>query len=85
LLHKPTGHPGVLTQERSQLQNKERALEISCGAKLLERELAERQQRRVRPGWAPGGAGVIEREDFATYKRQDNRASRHRLHRKFSA
>ena len=39
LLHKPTGIRVFCTQERSQLQNRERALEI-LRAKLLEREQA---------------------------------------------
>ena len=58
LLHKPTGIRVFCTQERSQLQNRERAMEI-LRAKLYERQLAaaaaeERSARRAR--WAPGTA-----------------------------
>ena len=54
LMHKPTGIRVFCTQERSQMQNRERALEI-LRAKLYERQLAEanaseRSARRAQVG-----------------------------------
>ncbi|MFM7675019.1 MAG: peptide chain release factor 1 [Synechococcus sp.] len=81
LFHKPTGIRVFCTQERSQLQNRERALEI-LRAKLLERELAEaadqeRHARRVQVGSGDRS------EKIRTYNAKDNRVTDHRLGRNF--
>ena len=82
LLHKPTGIRVFCTQERSQLQNRERAMEI-LRAKLYERELAaaNAQERSVR--LAQVGTGDRS-EKIRTYNVKDNRATDHRLGRNFS-
>ncbi|MCP9791375.1 peptide chain release factor 1 [Vulcanococcus limneticus Candia 3F8] len=82
LLHKPTGIRVFCTQERSQLQNRERALEI-LRAKLYERELAaaNAQQRSAR--LAQVGSGDRS-EKIRTYNVKDNRTTDHRLGRNFS-
>ena len=82
LLHKPTGIRVFCTQERSQLQNRERALEI-LRAKLYERESAaaaaeERSARRAQVGTGDRS------EKIRTYNAKDNRATDHRLGRNFS-
>lgn len=81
LLHKPTGIRVFCTQERSQLQNRERALAI-LRAKLLERELAaaaaaESSQRRAQVGSGDRS------EKIRTYNVKDNRVTDHRLGRNF--
>jgi hypothetical protein len=82
LLHKPTGIRVFCTQERSQLQNRERALEI-LRAKLYERQLAaaaaeERSTRRAQVGTGDRS------EKIRTYNAKDNRVTDHRLGRNFS-
>jgi peptide chain release factor 1 len=82
LLHKPTGIRVFCTQERSQLQNRERALAI-LRAKLLERELAaaaaaESSQRRAQVGSGDRS------EKIRTYNVKDNRVTDHRLGRNFA-
>jgi peptide chain release factor 1 len=82
LLHKPTGIRVFCTQERSQLQNRERALEI-LRAKLLERERAqaaasERDERKSQIGSGDRS------EKIRTYNAKDNRVTDHRLGRNFS-
>ncbi|MEB3270849.1 MAG: peptide chain release factor-like protein, partial [Synechococcus sp.] len=81
LLHKPTGIRVFCTQERSQLQNRERALEI-LRAKLYERQLAaaQAQERSVR--LAQVGSGDRS-EKIRTYNYKDNRVTDHRLGRNF--
>ncbi len=82
LLHKPTGIRVFCTQERSQLQNRERAMEI-LRAKLYERQLAEANaaERSVRR--AQVGSGDRS-EKIRTYNARDNRVTDHRLGRNFS-
>jgi len=82
LLHKPTGIRVFCTQERSQLQNRERALEI-LRAKLYDRQLAaaaaeERSTRRSQVGTGDRS------EKIRTYNAKDNRVTDHRLGRNFS-
>jgi peptide chain release factor 1 len=82
LFHKPSGIRVFCTQERSQLQNRERALEI-LRAKLLERQLAEaaakeRQERKSQVGTGDRS------EKIRTYNYKDNRTTDHRLGRNFS-
>ena len=82
LLHKPTGIRVFCTQERSQLQNRERALEI-LRAKLLERELAEAAANERSTRRAQVGSGDRS-EKIRTYNVKDNRVTDHRLGRNFS-
>jgi peptide chain release factor 1 len=82
LLHKPTGIRVFCTQERSQLQNRERAMEI-LRAKLYEIQLKEanakeRSQRLSQVGTGGGS------EKIRTYNFKDNRATDHRLGSNFS-
>jgi peptide chain release factor 1 len=82
LLHKPTGIRVFCTQERSQLQNRERALEI-LRAKLYERQLAEANARESSARRAQVGTGDRS-EKIRTYNAKDNRVTDHRLGRNFS-
>ena len=82
LLHKPTGIRVFCTQERSQLQNRERAMEI-LRAKLYERQLAEANQRESSARRAQVGTGDRS-EKIRTYNAKDNRVTDHRLGRNFS-
>ena len=82
LLHKPTGIRVFCTQERSQLQNRERALEI-LRAKLLERELAAAAERESSDRRAQVGSGDRS-EKIRTYNYKDNRTTDHRLGRNFA-
>ena len=82
LLHKPTGIRVFCTQERSQLQNRERALEI-LRAKLYERELAEANAKERSARLAQVGSGDRS-EKIRTYNYKDNRTTDHRLGRNFS-
>ena len=82
LLHKPTGIREFCTQELSQLQNRERALEI-LRAKLYERQLAEANAAESSARRAQVGAGDRS-EKIRTYNAKDNRVTDHRLGRNFS-
>ena len=82
LLHKPTGIRVFCTQERSQLQNRERAMEI-LRAKLYERQLAEANERESSARRAQVGTGDRS-EKIRTYNAKDNRVTDHRLCRNFS-
>ncbi|MBM5824474.1 MAG: peptide chain release factor 1 [Cyanobacteria bacterium M_surface_10_m2_119] len=82
LLHKPTGIRVFCTQERSQLQNRERAMEI-LRAKLYERELAAANAQERSARLAQVGTGDRS-EKIRTYNVKDNRATDHRLGRNFS-
>ena len=82
LLHKPSGIRVFCTQERSQLQNRERALEI-LRAKLLERQLAEAAAEERSTRRAQVGSGDRS-EKIRTYNVKDNRVTDHRLGRNFS-
>ena len=82
LLHKPTGIRVFCTQERSQLQNRERALEI-LRAKLLEREQAAAAERESSDRRAQVGSGDRS-EKIRTYNYKDNRTTDHRLGRNFT-
>ena len=82
LLHKPTGIRVFCTQQRSQLQNRERAMEI-LRAKLLERQVAEANARESSARKAQVGTGDRS-EKIRTYNYKDNRTTDHRLGRNFS-
>jgi peptide chain release factor 1 len=82
LLHKPTGIRVFCTQERSQLQNRERAMEI-LRAKLYERELAAANAQERSARLAQVGTGDRS-EKIRTYNVKDNRVTDHRLGRNFS-
>ena len=81
LLHKPTGIRVFCTQERSQLQNRERALEI-LRAKLLARELEQAAAAESSARRAQVGSGDRS-EKIRTYNYKDNRTTDHRLGRNF--
>ena len=82
LLHKPTGIRVFCTQERSQLQNRERAMEI-LRAKLYERELAAANAEERSARLAQVGTGDRS-EKIRTYNYKDNRTTDHRLGRNFA-
>ena len=82
LLHKPSGIRVFCTQERSQLQNRERAMEI-LRAKLYERQLAEANAAESSARRAQVGTGDRS-EKIRTYNAKDNRVTDHRLGRNFS-
>ena len=82
LLHKPTGIRVFCTQQRSQLQNRERAMEI-LRAKLYERQLAEANAQQRSTRLAQVGSGDRS-EKIRTYNFKDNRTTDHRLGRNFA-
>ncbi len=77
LFHKPTGIRVFCTQERSQLQNRERAMEI-LRAKLLELEIAEANAKERSARLSQVGTGDRS-EKIRTYNYKDNRTTDHRL------
>ncbi len=77
LFHKPTGIRVFCTQERSQLQNRERAMEI-LRAKLLELEIAQANAEERSARLAQVGTGDRS-EKIRTYNYKDNRTTDHRL------
>ena len=81
LIHKPTGIRIFCTEERSQLQNRERAMQI-LRAKLYDMKLAEQQQevRGLRQSQVGTGARS---EKIRTYNYKDNRITDHRLGQNF--
>jgi len=81
LLHKPSGIRVFCTQERSQLQNRERALEI-LRAKLLAQRQAEADASESALRRSQVGAGDRS-EKIRTYNYKDNRTTDHRLGRNF--
>jgi peptide chain release factor 1 len=77
LMHKPTGIRIFCTEERSQLQNKERAMQI-LRAKLYEIKLQEQQAEVTTLRRSQVGTGSRS-EKIRTYNYKDNRATDHRL------
>ena len=82
LLHKPTGIRVFCTQERSQLQNRERAMEI-LRAKLFEMQLEEANKKERSQRLMQVGTGDRS-EKIRTYNFKDNRTTDHRLGSNFS-
>lgn len=82
LLHKPTGIRIKCMEERSQLQNRERAMQI-LRAKLYEMKLQEQQEAVTSARRMQVGTGSRS-EKIRTYNYKDNRATDHRLGQNFS-
>ena len=81
LIHKPTGIRVFCTEERSQLKNRERAMQI-LRAKLYEIKLSEQQEAVTSMRRSQVGTGSRS-EKIRTYNYKDNRATDHRLGRNF--
>ncbi len=81
LIHKPTGIRIFCTEERSQLQNKERAMQI-LRAKLYEIKLREQQEAVTSMRRSQVGTGARS-EKIRTYNYKDNRATDHRLNQNY--
>jgi peptide chain release factor 1 len=82
LFHKPTGIRVFCTEERSQLQNRERAMQI-LRAKLYEMKLREQQEEVTSMRRSQVGTGSRS-EKIRTYNYKDNRVTDHRLGQNFS-
>jgi peptide chain release factor 1 len=77
LYHKPTGIRVFCTEERSQLQNRERAMQI-LRAKLYDMKLREQQEAVTSMRRSQVGTGARS-EKIRTYNYKDNRVTDHRL------
>lgn len=82
LFHKPTGIRIFCTEERSQLKNKERAMQI-LRAKLYEMKIREQQEAVTSMRRLQVGTGSRS-EKIRTYNYKDNRVTDHRLGQNFS-
>ncbi|PSP00838.1 MAG: peptide chain release factor 1 [Cyanobacteria bacterium QS_7_48_42] len=82
LQHKPTGIRIFCTQERSQLQNRERAMQI-LRAKLYETKLQEQRESVTSMRRSQVGSGARS-EKIRTYNYKDNRVTDHRLGQNFN-
>jgi peptide chain release factor 1 len=82
LIHKPTGIRVKCTEERSQLKNRERAMQI-LRAKLYEMKLNEQQETVTSMRRSQVGTGSRS-EKIRTYNYKDNRVTDHRLNHNFA-
>ncbi|WP_008312988.1 peptide chain release factor 1 [Leptolyngbya sp. PCC 6406] len=82
LFHKPTGIRVFCTEERSQLKNRERAMQI-LRAKLYDLKLREQQEAITSDRRSQVGTGARS-EKIRTYNYKDNRVTDHRLGQNFT-
>lgn len=82
LMHKPTGIRVFCTEERSQLQNRERAMQI-LRAKLYDMKLQEQKDAVTDLRRSQVGTGSRS-EKIRTYNYKDNRLTDHRLGQNFT-
>lgn len=82
LFHKPTGIRVFCTQERSQMKNRERAMQI-LRAKLYEIEMEERNAEIYGRRKSQVGTGARS-EKIRTYNYKDSRVTDHRLGQNFA-
>ncbi|HNB21180.1 MAG TPA: peptide chain release factor 1 [Candidatus Melainabacteria bacterium] len=82
IVHKPTGLMVACSEERSQLQNKERAKQI-LRAKLYKMELEAQQKTLMDEKRAQVGTGDRS-EKIRTYNFKDNRITDHRINQNFN-
>jgi protein subunit release factor A len=82
LIHEPTGAVATSQEERSQLQNKERAMQI-LRAKLYELKLREQQDAVTSMRRLQVGTGSRS-EKIRTYNYKDSRVTDHRLGQNFT-
>ena len=82
IVHKPTGLMVHCTEERSQLQNKNRGLQL-LRSKLCDMELQKQQQEIYAKRKMQVGTGDRS-EKIRTYNFKDNRVTDHRLNQNFT-